>query len=607
MQYGQSGKKINKQEYYCTRCKRKLPYKICPLHGMESVIMLDAASQPTGMGTSGSNGSAPNKGGKSPRPLPSGTGFEQPVKQPPAPAPAARPAQPAPPARPAARPTQPARPVPARPQPAPASQARPTPSPVATRPAQPAPPARPAPPRQQPVAPPARPQARAATITPPRPAQPAPSRPTSPRPVPPRQQPPVQQTMQQPIAPPKPAPPKPQPPKSAPPKPQPPRPQSSSEGSMFFEMEESGGNLFEFDDAPASSLENLIEQNLHTQKPPRNPLEESTQESTAMDMGFDNESLSFDPPSTGFQQEGTSHSFDPMAADPGIHRPSGNGYHDPEPILSSNGGPARDASPSRANVKRSKKRRNQAKARRTGLPISAKLALITLIPTVLVAAAVYLSFDKISEMSDSLMARINGQQSAQQTANIPPVIPQEVIEEPRNVAVSQTEETPVEETTTALSSGGSLSDRDSIEDLMVSAHQSFDKQQYLRPINNNAILYLGKVLELQEDHRPAIEMKSKIIEYYNDKAAIAIESSKYDLAIRNYENILQITPEDAITKRLLGQAQNLKRSSRKLQNMKALQKTQDEVKRLQKEKYKLKTQVKAERRKLEQINQAGGN
>jgi len=412
--------------------------------------------------------------------------------------------------------------------------------------------------------------------------------------------------MQQPVAPVRPAPPKPQPPKPQPQQHKPPNAQTSNDGSLFFEMEESGANLFEFDDSPASSLENLIEQNLHTPKPPRKPLEESTQESTAMDMGFDNESFSFDQPSTGFQQEGTSHSFDPIAADPGIHRPAGSsGYHDPEAMMDTNRAPARDASPSRANVKRPKKRRSQAKARRTGLPISAKLALITLIPTFLVAAAVYLSFDKISDMSDSLMAKINGQQT-QQNANIPPVIPQEVTEEPRNVAVSQTEETPIEETT-ALSSGGSLSDRDSIEDLMVSAHQSFDKQQYLRPVDNNAILYLSKVLQLQEDHRPAIEMKSKIIEYYNDKAAIAIESSKYDLAIKNYQNILQITPDDAITKRLLGQAQNLKRSSRKLQNMKALQKTQDEVKRLQKEKYKLKTQVKAERRKLEQINQAGGN
>lgn len=601
MQYGQSGKKINKQEYYCTRCKRKLPYKICPLHGMEPVIMLDAASQPSGMGAPGSNGSTPNKGGKSPRPLPSGTGFEQPVKQPPVttPPPAARPAPPKPqPQTPAARPAPPARPTPPRQPATPAPPARPAPAPVAARPAPPVtPPARPAPPRQ----PAARPQARAVTITPPRPAQPAPPKPQPPaRPAPPRQQPPVQQTIQQPVAPPRSAPPKPQPPKPQP------KPQSSNDGDLFFEIEESAGNLFEFDDTPASSLENLIEQNLHTQKPPRNPLEESTQESTAMDMGFDNESLSFDPPSTGFRQESTPVSFDPMAADPGIHRPAGNGYHDPEPVMSSNSGPVRDASPSRANVKRPKKRRSQAKARRTGLPISAKLALITLVPTVLVAAAVYLSFDKISEVSDSLMARINGQQT-QQTANIPPAMPQEITEEPRNVAVSQTEETPVEETTSALSSGGSLSDRDSIEDLMVSAHQSYDKQQYLRPVNNNAILYISKVLELQEDHRPAIEMKSKIIEYYNDKAAIAIESSKYDLAIRNYENILQITPNDAITKRLLGQAQNLRRSSRKLQNMKALQKTQDEVKRLQKEKYKLKTQVKAERRKLEQINQAGGN
>jgi len=414
----------------------------------------------------------------------------------------------------------------------------------------------------------------------------------------------------QPPAPPRPAaPPKPQPPKPSQTKP--PKAQTTDDGTLFFEMEDSANNMhFEFDDTPASSLENLIEQNLNTGKPTKSPLEESTKESTAMDMGFDNEPISFDPPSASdFGQDPASQGFDPVATDPGIHRPaSSNGHHAPQANgAAQRNGAISDASPSRANVKRPKKRRSQAKARRTGLPISAKLALITLIPTVLVAAAVYFSFDKISAMSDSVMSKLNGI-STQQTTTNPPVIPALSEEETtqRNIAVSQNEEEPIAEET-PVSSGNGLSDRNSIEDLMVSAHQSFDKQQFLKPSSDNAILYLSQVLELQDDHQPAIELKSQIIEYYNDKASSAIESSRYDLAIRNYENVLQITPDDAITERLLGQAKTLRRSSQKRKNEKALQKTQDEVKRLQTEKSKLKTQVKAERRKLEQINQAGND
>ena len=59
---------------------------------------------------------------------------------------------------------------------------------------------------------------------------------------------------------------------------------------------------------------------------------------------------------------------------------------------------------------------------------------------------------------------------------------------------------------------------------------------------DNAHLYLTEIFVLDPNYNPARKMQQEIIDYYSEQAIVALESKRYALAVRNYENILKFTP-----------------------------------------------------------------
>lgn len=83
-----------------------------------------------------------------------------------------------------------------------------------------------------------------------------------------------------------------------------------------------------------------------------------------------------------------------------------------------------------------------------------------------------------------------------------------------------------------------------IDNLLSQAEQAFRKKQYLTPPSQHAVYFLGEVLALNPDHTRALEMLDRIVARYEDEARAAVEEKNYWGAIRLYQSILQIRPNN---------------------------------------------------------------
>ena len=83
-----------------------------------------------------------------------------------------------------------------------------------------------------------------------------------------------------------------------------------------------------------------------------------------------------------------------------------------------------------------------------------------------------------------------------------------------------------------------------LHEAMHKAQKAFDKKRYLVPGHDNAITHLNTALRISPDYQPAIDLRKAIIRYYSGIAEIAEARKEYRKAIRYYQNVAKITPQN---------------------------------------------------------------
>jgi tetratricopeptide (TPR) repeat protein len=90
-----------------------------------------------------------------------------------------------------------------------------------------------------------------------------------------------------------------------------------------------------------------------------------------------------------------------------------------------------------------------------------------------------------------------------------------------------------------------VDDQTRIKDLMIKANVALQKQQYVKPRNDNVIAYASAVLGINPNYQPALEMYDNVINHFTNLAEEALNKSKYNDAIIYYQTVLEIKPNDA--------------------------------------------------------------
>lgn len=98
-----------------------------------------------------------------------------------------------------------------------------------------------------------------------------------------------------------------------------------------------------------------------------------------------------------------------------------------------------------------------------------------------------------------------------------------------------------------------------IEEQLQNAKEAFRKQRYLKPQNDNVLLYTSNVLELDPSNSSALELQALMVRYYEDKAVDAEKRGYSRTAANYYRSILQIMPNDST---MLAKIYSLKTKSR---------------------------------------------
>ncbi len=89
--------------------------------------------------------------------------------------------------------------------------------------------------------------------------------------------------------------------------------------------------------------------------------------------------------------------------------------------------------------------------------------------------------------------------------------------------------------------------------LLEQARKAFARQRYLSPEDDNAELYIREILMLDPAHEEALQLQQKIVDYYTRRGEMAFQKKRYQAARRFFENVLEISPEDAYARELLAE------------------------------------------------------
>lgn len=90
-----------------------------------------------------------------------------------------------------------------------------------------------------------------------------------------------------------------------------------------------------------------------------------------------------------------------------------------------------------------------------------------------------------------------------------------------------------------------------IRQLLQKAEQAYQRQRFTVPPKKNVLYYTREILHFDPANSRALELEASIIQYYEDKAAEALQKGRYRTARRFYQKILQINPNDTQTKEKL--------------------------------------------------------
>jgi len=98
---------------------------------------------------------------------------------------------------------------------------------------------------------------------------------------------------------------------------------------------------------------------------------------------------------------------------------------------------------------------------------------------------------------------------------------------------------------TTESEATEIDDQTRLQELMLKANIALQKQQYVKPKNDNAIAYINAVWRIDPAYQPAREMFNNIIHHYEALAEESLQKGNYNEAIIYYQTILEIKPNDA--------------------------------------------------------------
>ena len=84
-----------------------------------------------------------------------------------------------------------------------------------------------------------------------------------------------------------------------------------------------------------------------------------------------------------------------------------------------------------------------------------------------------------------------------------------------------------------------------IKELMLKANIALQKQQYVKPKDDNVIAYTTSVLKIIPNYEPAVEMYNNVINHYENLAEESLQKGRYNDAIIYYQTILEVKPNDA--------------------------------------------------------------
>jgi tetratricopeptide (TPR) repeat protein len=139
--------------------------------------------------------------------------------------------------------------------------------------------------------------------------------------------------------------------------------------------------------------------------------------------------------------------------------------------------------------------------------------------------------------------------------------------------------------------------------LMQKAAESYNKQCYLKPENDNAMIYIREILQEDPGFVPALALQNRIVDFYFEQAEMAFDIDRYDRAVMYYENILAIRPDDTRIQSDLDRALKLKYVYSMLDDMSTLADAREELKDFLEEKSRLKSKIRQEREKLREASQ----
>lgn len=87
-----------------------------------------------------------------------------------------------------------------------------------------------------------------------------------------------------------------------------------------------------------------------------------------------------------------------------------------------------------------------------------------------------------------------------------------------------------------------------VSNLSQRARIAYDKQRYTGPENDNVMLYVRQILGADPNNQKAIWYENKILEYFEEQATRAMKKYRYQDAMKFYEKILTIRPNDELIK-----------------------------------------------------------
>ncbi len=100
-----------------------------------------------------------------------------------------------------------------------------------------------------------------------------------------------------------------------------------------------------------------------------------------------------------------------------------------------------------------------------------------------------------------------------------------------------------------------MSKNEYIRQLLSKAERAYQRQQFTVPPGDNVLHYTKKILRIDPVNSRALALEASIIQFYDEKATEALQKRRFRSAIRFYQKILQINPNDTQTKEKLTRLQ----------------------------------------------------